>query len=343
EELRIGVWDVLGEADLTETQAELTQLAEVCLSGALELAWEEVGPRYHVREPKGFAILGLGKLGGAEMNYSSDLDLAFVYDDRIHWADPSTSAIEFFSKLADRVTKNLTVITREGSAYRVDSRLRPGGSKGPLAQSVAAFRDHFERWADTWERQAYTKARVVAGDERLTEHLLGLVHGFVYEQPVRPDLGQQISAMRHRMEEERVKRGAGLHLKLGSGGMIEVEFIVQYLQLLHGKDRVTLREQNTLEALDALHREGILSAEDYQPLRESYRFLRMAENRLRIVADLSVNTIPKTPAKLQKLARRLGYSPDGDVPPGEQFLEDFAAHTSRVRAIYEKVFQGPEG
>ena len=339
EELRIGAWDVMGEADLTDTQAELTLLAEVCLTGALELAWEDVGPRYHVAEPTGFAILGLGKLGGAEMNYNSDLDLAFAYDDRIRWTEPSTSAIEFFSKLADRVTKNLTVITREGSTYRVDTRLRPGGSKGPLAQSVAAFRDHFERLAESWERQAYIKARIVAGDEGLKETLLGLIQAFVFEQSVPPDLGQRIDAMRHRMEEERVKRGTGLHLKLGSGGMVEVEFIVQYLQLLHGKDRIALREPNTLKVLDALHSEGLISAEEYQSLRDSYRFLRMAENRLRIVADLSVNTIPKTPAKLQKLARRLGYAPNGDIPPGERFLQDYAAHTSRVRAIYEQVFR----
>ena len=338
EELRIGTWDVLGEADLTDTQAELSLLAEVCLTAALELAWEEVGPRYHVREAKGFAILGLGKFGGAEMNYSSDLDLAFVYDDRIGWTEPSTSPIEFFSKLADRVTKNLTLITREGSTYRVDSRLRPGGSKGPLAQSVAAFRDHFERLAESWERQAYIKARVVAGDKRLGEHFHGLVQAFVYEQPVPLDLGQRIDAMRHRMEEVRVKRGAELHLKLGSGGMVEVEFTVQYLQLLYGKDRVALREPNTLKALDALRSEGLLSAEEYQTLRESYRFLRMAENRLRIVADLSVNTVPRAPAKLQKLARRLGYALDGDVPPGERFLQDLSAHTSRVLAIYERTF-----
>ncbi len=338
EELRIGAWDVLGEADLTDTQAELSLLAEVCLTAALELAWEEVGPRYHVREAKGFAILGLGKFGGAEMNYSSDLDLAFVYDDRIGWTEPSTSPIEFFSKLADRVTKNLTLITREGSTYRVDSRLRPGGSKGPLAQSVAAFRDHFERLAESWERQAYIKARVMAGDKRLGEHFHGLVQAFVYEQPVPLDLGQRIDAMRHRMEEVRVKRGAELHLKLGSGGMVEVEFTVQYLQLLYGKDRVALREPNTLKALDALRSEGLLSAEEYQTLRESYRFLRMAENRLRIVADLSVNTVPRAPAKLQKLARRLGYALDGDVPPGERFLQDLSAHTSRVLAIYERIF-----
>ena len=338
EELRIGTWDVLGESDLAETQAELTQLAEVCLGGALELAWEEVGGRYGVTGPEGFAILGLGKLGGAEMNYSSDLDLAFVYEDQIQIADSTTSAIEFFSKLADRVTKNLTVITKEGSAYRVDSRLRPGGSKGPLAQPTSAFRDHFDRWAELWERQAYTKARVVGGDTVLGEKLLGLVAEFVYEKPVPPDLSDRIDTMRRRMEEERVKRGSELHLKLGAGGIVDVEFIVQYLQLLHGKDRRALREPNTLSALAALDREAILSTDEYHALKESYRFLRMVENRLRIVADLSVNTVPKAPAKLQKLARRLGYALDGDVPPGERFLEDFAAHTSRVRAMYDKVF-----
>lgn len=341
EELRIGIRDVLGEVDLTDTQAELTQLAEVCLTGALEMAWEEVGVRYGVAGQNGFTILGLGKLGGAEMNYSSDLDLVFVTDDEIgRGAGHLVTAIEFFSKLADRIIKNLTIITREGSAYRIDSRLRPGGSKGPLAQSVAAFEDHFERWPEIWERQAYTKARVVAGDAELGRKICGLVQTFVFEKPVPEDVGRRIDAMRHRMEEERVKPGAELHLKLGSGGIVEVEFIVQYLQLLHGKDRKALREPNTLSALDALHQEGILSVEEYQGLRESYRFLRMVENRLRIVADLSVNTVPRAPAKLEKLARRLGYARDRDVPLGERLLRDFTTHTSRVHAIYKKVFHG---
>ncbi|MFQ5846988.1 MAG: bifunctional [glutamate--ammonia ligase]-adenylyl-L-tyrosine phosphorylase/[glutamate--ammonia-ligase] adenylyltransferase [Candidatus Methylomirabilales bacterium] len=339
EELRIGTRDVLGETDLTDTQAELTRLAEVCLTGALELAWEELGPRYSVAEEKGFTVLGLGKLGGAEMNYSSDLDVAFVTEAQVGGgaAQPVTP-VEFFSKLADRITKNLTVITREGSAYRVDSRLRPGGSKGPLAQPVAAFQDHFERWAEVWERQAYIKARVVAGDEEVGRRVSGLVQTFVYETPLPDDLAQRIDAMRHRMEDERVKRGADLHLKLGSGGIVEVEFIAQYLQLLHGKDRPALREPNTVRALDALHQEQVLAAREYQVLRESYQFLRMVENRLRIVADLSVNTVPRVPAKLEKLARRLGYAREGDVPPGDRFLQDFTAHTSRVHAIYEKVF-----
>lgn len=342
EELRIGISDVLGETQLQDTQARLTQLAEACLTGALEVAWEELGPRYGVLERKGFAILGLGKLGGAELNYSSDLDVAFVTEEATAEGAPQpVSATEFFSKLADRVIKNLTVITKEGSVYRVDSRLRPGGSKGPLAQSMAAFRDHFERWAELWERQAYVKARVVAGDEELGRKTSRLVRAFVYEQPIPDDLPHRIDAMRHRMEEERAKRGAELHLKLGSGGIVEVEFVVQYLQLLHGKERPALREPNTVRALDALHREEILSDEEHHALRESYQFLRMVENRLRIVADLSVNTIPKAPAKLEKLARRLGYARDGGVPPAERFLRDFRAHTSRVHAIYEKVFGRP--
>jgi glutamate-ammonia-ligase adenylyltransferase len=258
-------------------------------------------------------------------------------------SEPQVSPVEFFSKLADRVIKNLTVITKEGSAYRVDSRLRPGGTKGPLAQSAAAFRDHFERWAEVWERQAYAKARVVAGDEALGQKVFRLVHTFVYEQPVPPDLAERIHDMRHRMEEERVKRGADLHLKLGTGGIVEVEFIVQYLQLLHGKDRPALREPNTLSALDALYREGVVSDQAHHALRDSYRFLRMVENRLRIVADLSVNTVPRAPAKLEKLARRLGYAREGDIPPGDRFLQDFAAHTSRVHAVYEKIFTRAEG
>jgi len=145
--------------------------------------------------------------------------------------------------------------------------------------------------------------------------------------------------MRHRMEVERVPKGKkGAHVKLGSGGIVDIEFLVQYLQLRHGRICSSLRTTNTLEALRVLAAEGLLGSEDARILNESYRFLRRVENRLRIVADVSVNTLPAAPAKMEKLAKRVGYRPSSARSAREQFQEDYAAHTGRVRGIYNRVF-----
>jgi glutamate-ammonia-ligase adenylyltransferase len=238
----------------------------------------------------------------------------------------------------------LTTITQEGSAYRVDMRLRPGGQKGALAQPLEAFERHFARMAELWERQAYVKARPVAGDPELGADFLRTVHRFVYEGPVPPDLAAQVHAMRQRMETERVAgSGKGAHVKLGSGGIVDIEFVAQYLQLAHGGRATDLRRPGTLEGIRAAERAGHLAAEDAAALAEAYRFLRRVENRLRIVADLGVNTLPSAPAKLESLAKRMGYAGGAAAPARERFLSDFAATTARVRRIYLRVLGFPDG
>jgi len=340
EELRIGLQDILDQADVTETHWALTHLAEACLEAALQIAEQDLAERFGTADPPGFAIVGLGKLGGLELGYASDLDVVFVYRQEGTTTGPERiSHTEYFSKLADRVAKVLTSITQEGSAYRVDARLRPGGQKGELALPLAAFETHFTRLAELWERQAYIKARPVAGDREVSAAFVTQTHRFVYEGEEQPDLAERIQAMRHRMEVERTGTGnKGAHVKLGSGGIVDIEFLVQYLQIRHGRTRPGLRTPNTLEALRTLATEGLLPAAEATVLEESYRFLRRVENRLRIVADLSVNTLPAAPAKLEKLAKRMGYRPTDERAAREQFLEDYPAHTARVRAIYNRVF-----
>jgi glutamate-ammonia-ligase adenylyltransferase len=340
EELRIGLQDILDQADVTETHWALTHLAEACLEAALQIAERDLAERFGTADPPGFAIVGLGKLGGLELGYASDLDVVFVYRQEGTTTGPERiSHTEYFSKLADRVAKALTSITQEGSAYRVDARLRPGGQKGELALPLAAFETHFTRLAELWERQAYIKARPVAGDREVSAAFVTQTHRFVYEGEEQPDLRERIQAMRHRMEVERTGTGnKGAHVKLGSGGIVDIEFLVQYLQIRHGRTRPGLRTPNTLEALRTLATEGLLPAAEATVLEESYRFLRRVENRLRIVADLSVNTLPAAPAKLEKLAKRMGYRPTDERAAREQFLEDYTAHTARVRAIYNRVF-----
>jgi glutamate-ammonia-ligase adenylyltransferase len=341
QELRIGLEDILGRVDVVATQRAMTSLAEACLETALRAAEEDLRSRFGEADPGGFAIIGMGKLGGMELGYASDLDVLFVYREDGRTTGPERiSHPEYFSKLADRVTKMLTSITQEGFAYRVDSRLRPGGQKGELAIPLAAFETHFTRLADVWERQAYIKARPVAGDPEVGAAFMAQAHRFVYSAPEGADLAERIHAMRQRMEVERAgSRDRGSHVKLGSGGIVDIEFLVQYLQLRHGRSSPGLRMPSTLDALRALTAAGLLGAAEAAALEESYRFLRRVEHRLRIVADLSVNTLPAVPGKLEKLAKRMGYAPQVEASAREQFLTDYEGHTKRIRAFYERVFQ----
>ncbi|MFN3476594.1 MAG: glutamate-ammonia-ligase adenylyltransferase, partial [Candidatus Methylomirabilales bacterium] len=324
---------------LSRIHQGLTALAESCLEIALELAQEELAARYGLSDigrgfiPSRFAIIGLGKLGGGELGYGSDLDVVFVYEDEGSLPG-GLSYREYFTKLADRIIKILTVMTQEGSAYKVDPRLRPGGQKGELAQPLRAYLTHFASSADLWERQAYLKARPVAGDPALGQGFVTLIHPLLFreEEP----LAIKIDGMRRRMEEERIK-GKGVHVKLGSGGLVEVEFTVQFLQLKYGRGKPELWEPNTLLALEKLEQAGFLSKEDAARLRESYLFLRRVEERLRIAAGLNVSALPETKEKVRKLAKRLGYP---GASPEEAFLADYAFHTKAVHGIYEKLVTG---
>ena len=341
EELRVGLADILNQAEVTETQRALTDMAEACLITALGMAEQDLVARFGEPDPAGFCIVGLGKLGGMELGYGSDLDLLFVYRGEGQTTGPERiSHPEYFSKLADRVTKILTSITQEGAAYRVDARLRPGGQKGEVALSLQGFESYLGRLADLWERQAYIKARPVAGDPEVGGAFLDRCQRFVYEGPPESDLAERILAMRQRIESERVGSGnKATHVKLGSGGIMDVEFLVQYLQLRHGRDHRALRTPGTLQALRALGQAGLLASTDVAALDESYRFLRRVEMRLRIVADLSVNTLPTAPVKLEKLAKRMGYAPTADASARERFLADYRAHTGQVREVFQRVFE----
>jgi glutamate-ammonia-ligase adenylyltransferase len=343
EELRIGLADILRQTNVAETHRALTHLAEACLEVALGMAEADLVARFGRPDPPGFSIVGMGKLGGVELGYGSDLDILFVYRDDGHTTGPERiSHPEYFSKLADRVSKILTSITQEGAAYRVDARLRPGGQKGEVALSIRGFESYLARQADLWERQAYIKARPIAGDPGVGNAFLALARSFVYHEGEFPDLAERILAMRQRIETERVSPGGrATHVKLGSGGILEIEFLVQYLQLRHGHTQPALQTSSTLSAIDALGSTGLLPASDAATLEAAYRFLRRVETRLRIVADLSVNTLPSSPVKLEKLAKRMGYVPRADATAQAQFLADYAARTGEVREIFQRVFDMP--
>ena len=346
EELRIGMRDLLGKAELEEVSAGLTRLAEACVQAAYGLAREELIPEFGQPCPEGFLVLGLGKCGAEEMGYGSDLDLAFAYarEGTTQGGVRSMSHADYHGLVADRICEILTTITKEGTAYRVDIRLRPGGSAGRVAQSFAAFERHFAGTAELWETQAYLRARPIAGDLDLAEEFMASLYGLLYQPRAPERLAEEIAAMRRRMEVELTKEKSGqLHVKLGSGGIADIEFLVQFLQLAHGARLPVLRVGNTLKALKAARSAGLLADSDAVDLSTSYRFLRGVQNRLRVVSDLETSSLPKEASQLDRLARRLGYEAGESMRVGERLLADYRHHTERVRGIYEKTFQRYRG
>jgi glutamate-ammonia-ligase adenylyltransferase len=324
----------------------LTRLAEACVRTAYWLGREDLRTQYGLPSSEGFVVLGLGKCGAEEMGYGSDLDLVFAYAQEgvTTGGSQCLSHADYFGRLADRICRILTTITKEGTAYRVDIRLRPGGSAGRVAQSFAAFEAHFTHTAELWERQAYLRARPIAGDLDIAKPFMASLFELIYRPTSVESLAANIAAMRRRMELELTKEKVGeRHVKLGSGGIVDIEFIVQFLQLAYGSTLSALRVNNTLKVLEAARGAGLLADVDVAQLCDSYRFLRTVQNRLRVVADRDISTLPQDPSRLDRLARRLGYhAGDGGIP-GERLLADYQRHAERVRGIYEATFRRYNG
>ncbi len=342
--LRIGIHDIEGELAPEEVSAQLSTLAEVCLAAASALARREVLRRNGLPpEPPtdGLAILGLGKLGGAELDYNSDLDLVFVYDPGPEaWWAARMPAHDFFTRVAQRTISVLQTTTREGIAYRIDTRLRPSGNQGPLVCSLEAFARYHRTAAAVWERQALVKARVLTGPAALRARLEAIVAACVYGRGLDAAEAAEIARLRERMAHE---RGAGdgrqVNIKTGRGGLVDVEFLVQALQLRHGHAHPALRVPGTRAALAALAAEGLLSAEDARMLGAGYDFLRALENRLRLERDQPVEALDTDPSALLPLARRLGYG-GTDAEAVARLRAEHARTRAAIRAVYERHLRG---
>jgi glutamate-ammonia-ligase adenylyltransferase len=289
------------------------------------------------------AVLGLGKLGGREMGYHSDLDLLFVYGS--HAGEETTGGAqgalghhEYFARLVQRLLSLLTLQFREGRLYQVDTRLRPSGNQGPLVVSQEALVEHHTRRAQLWERQALVKARPVAGDLGYGTRLLQQVlPPLVWSRPLPEGAAEEIHRVRMRMEREVAGESAEqLNPKTGQGGLVDVEFATQYLQLRHGGDVPALRVPGTLQALEALVAAGRISRDAASELREGYLFLRRVENRQRLVHGRALQYLSTRGLPLLLLARRLGY---GGPDPGAAFLAAYRAAAAHVRAGYARVLQ----
>jgi [glutamine synthetase] adenylyltransferase / [glutamine synthetase]-adenylyl-L-tyrosine phosphorylase len=343
--LRIGLNDIHGRVGQSETTSQLSLLGETCLAAAFRLAVQELKrygrPLYRLEGSErqaSLAVIGMGKLGGGDLNYHSDLDIIFVYDHQ-----GSTDGVkqisnhEYFAKLAQKVISILTMQTREGYVYKIDTRLRPSGNAGPLVTSLDSFLDYHRKEAQIWERQALTKARVVLGDHLLASQLEDVIRHTVYGATIDDDGRREIHRLRMRMEHELAKETAGSYnIKTGRGGMVDVEFAVQYLQLKHGCRFPELRTTSTIVALKEIRTLGLLHEGDAETLLTGYKFLRKLENRLRIIHDYSVNDLGGSRNYINKLARRLGYDPKLKNP-GAVLLSDYEETTGKIRDCYDRI------
>jgi glutamate-ammonia-ligase adenylyltransferase len=358
--LRIALNDLYGHTPQGHTTIQLSLVAEVCLQKAMEIARKELIERYGLPYCEGngdalheatFAIIGMGKLGGMELNYHSDLDIIFIYEGDgktrpVEGTDPDRfrpqTNQQYFARLAQRIISVLTLMTQEGHVYEIDTRLRPSGNQGPLVSSLPAYREYHEGSAAPWERQALIKARVVAGHPGLASNYDALTAEIVYEQPLPENLKEEIYRLRQRMEKELGQESAAnRNIKTGRGGMVDVEFIAQYLQLLHGREHMSLRCRNTVEALETLRNENLLSEKDCENLVNGYKFLRRLENKLRLVHDQSINQLTSEPLYLAKLARHLGYS-EATGRPEQLFKDEYARTTQTIRDIFEHILNSKE-
>jgi [glutamine synthetase] adenylyltransferase / [glutamine synthetase]-adenylyl-L-tyrosine phosphorylase len=343
--LRIGVHDIQGELRPPEVTAQLSALADVCLSAALGMARRDVTRKLDLPpDPptNGLTVLAVGKLGGEELNYHSDLDLIFVYDtgDPAWWHD-RIAPHEFFTRVAQRTMSVLQTHTREGVAYRIDTRLRPSGNQGPLVTSLDAFEAYHRTSAQLWERQALIKGRPVGGPTTLRTRLEGAVAGFVYGRGLEPAEVREVHRMRERIAAQRGESdGQLVNIKTDRGGLVDVEFAVQMLQLRHGHAEPRVRRRATRHALLALAETGLLPGADAQVLRQGYDFLRALEGRLRIERDQPVEALDTDPEALRGVARRLGYG--GDERAVTALRTDHQRHRAAIQAAYDRVFARAE-
>ena len=352
--LRIALNDLHGQVQQGEGAKQLSWLAEVCLEQAWNMARHELAGRFGApfslgtdeeEEETAFAIIGMGKLGGLELNYHSDLDIIFIYDQEgstqpVAATDPKRfrkiSNHEYFAKLAQRIITVLTLATREGTVYEIDTRLRPSGNQGPLVTNLAAFQRYHHESAQPWERQAMTKARAVCGPIKFIEQLQQIVSELAFERPLPENLQTEIYRLRQRMEQENAREGDDrLNIKTGRGGMVDVEFITQYLQLLHADKIKSLRMQNTVRLLECMTENHILPQDDAEQLINGYKFLRRLENKLRLLYDQSINELSAHNKGFSKAARSLGYGGSG-LESEQKFLTEYHAITGKIRDLLEK-------
>ncbi|MCX6358999.1 MAG: DUF294 nucleotidyltransferase-like domain-containing protein [Armatimonadetes bacterium] len=331
EVLRIGARDILGSATMPETAREFSHLADACVQQCLEIAEQELAETFAAEDRVPLCVIGMGKLGGEELNYSSDIDLMFVYADLDAEATPR--AARYATRLAELIVSGLSKRMENSHLFRVDMRLRPEGRFGSLARSISSYALYYESWAEPWERQALLKARTIAGDAELGRAFMRMAKAFVYRRNVTEGFIDAIRGNKRRIEQQAAAQGrSASDVKVGVGGIRDVEFSVQLCQLVAGCHNPWLRTPNTLEALARLRHTGILRLAEADDMAEDYIFLRNVEHRLQLLYERQTQALPAEPAEVELLAHRLGF------PDGPAFQREYARRTQRNHAHYTAIF-----
>jgi glutamate-ammonia-ligase adenylyltransferase len=352
--LHVGVRDLMRLATVEQTLAALSTLAEVLIEEAYRISRSflarelRLAPASHpamralARE---FAVLGLGKLGGGELNFSSDVDLVYIYASDSGSVPRSRAAAEagplarsdYFGRLARRITNALAHVGDEGHVYRVDLRLRPEGRSGPIAQSLRSLARYYATRGETWERLALLKAAPVAGNRALGERFRNRQRAFVFRAGLDEAARAEIRLLKQRIDSKIAARGQRRsNVKLGFGGIREIELSVQALQLAHGARLPRLRLRGTLAALGELRRARLLPEADARTLARAYVFLRDVENKLQMVSDAQTHSLPEDAAELRALALRLGFG-DAERSAEDRFRAEYENTTKEVNAILRRV------
>ncbi len=349
EYLRIGARDLMPSVTMEETVRELTALAEAALDAAYRFCRAEVEKDYGAlnlpgtEKPNRFVVIGMGKLGGGELNFSSDVDVIFLYeDDEGESSGGSKGKVgprEFFSAIGRKIIHAMGDITEDGFVFRIDLRLRPLGANGPLVQSVDSAMLYYESWGQCWERAAMIKARPVAGAIELGSEFLKGLEPFIYRRYLDYTTVDELRHMKERIENELLTGDdKARNLKLGYGGIREIEFFTQALQLVNGGYEPSLRGPSTLPALAELAKLKFISIEERDKLTEAYRFLRQAEHKVQIVQEGHVHSIPEGKDEEQAYARRWATQRKGKLGERELFWRDHRRYTNSVRNIFDRLF-----
>ena len=337
--VRIAVRDLNGSADLNETMRDVSDLADALVSGTLDWWMPRFCERFGTPigeesgEPQQMIVLGMGKLGGRELNFSSDIDLIFVYAEKGQTDGArAMSNDQFFSKLGQAMNKSLTEMTPDGIVYRVDMRLRPFGDAGPLAISFSGAEHYYEVHGRAWERYALVKARAIAGDLDKAQELFDILRPFVYRRYIDYTAMDSLRDLKRMIAAEVRKKGMEANVKLGAGGIREVEFIVQAFQLVHGGRDKPLQGRSLLPMLHYLAQQDYISQQDADELHAAYVFLRRAENRLQEWNDQQTHDLPDEARQQSALAQAMGFQSYAD------FMAVLDQHRARVQHHFDDVF-----
>src|SRR3989338_7257369 len=357
EYLRIGARDILGLASMQETTLELSDLASACLETAYRFCLKQLKAEYGtplytdmdwVERESEFVIIGMGKLGGRELNFSSDIDIIYIYSSdkgetagiaRGGTIKGKVSLHTFYVRLSEMITRLIGSVTEDGMVFRVDLNLRPEGKGGDLANSLRSAEIYYESWGQTWERAAIIKARPVAGSMELGEAFLKMVEPFVYRKYLDFTAIEEIRGMKEKIDLSLLRATPdAIDVKLGIGGIREIEFFIQTIHLINGGKDKAIREKNTLRSIELLKQRGYIPEQDASVLTHAYIFLRNLEHRIQIVEGRQTQVIPAKAAETERLAKMLEFFDTSEMKAADRFWDEYKNQTENVHEIYDNLF-----